>query len=205
MSTAAERFRSLPRAVRWLGVFVLLLAGYFLVCEPVIDLTNKVSARADDKAAKLAAAESNVETLSAAYGDVKSGLQRHGPILLPGEPKARSEALNKRINAVLQSHSVRDHTATAKEVSLSPGPLAKAIGETNTVERLVMELQFEASPETVAAVLADLERSPEVSMVSRFQVRRSTPASGGKSSGPRTLKATLAVEGWQLVRKGRTR
>jgi len=232
-----ERFVLLPRAARWLVIGGLGIGAYFAVVEPVLDATAKLDAQCATKLARLAAVSRDHVMDSSVESDVKLGVQRYGLVSMPGAPKDRSDALNRRIAQVLMSHNVRDVTTTVKETPLSGNALARELSAAGTgaatgiggdsgtdirVDRLVTELQFEASPETVAAVVADLERSPEIATISRLQVRRATAANGGgnggsnggsggvnangsKSSGPRLVKAIVAAEAWQTVRKGRSR
>jgi hypothetical protein len=195
----------MPRAARW-GLWAgVVLAAYFLVIEPVLDATNTLNERADKAQRRVIESRSAGEAALVAEGDLKAGVPRFGLPKLPGEPKERSEALTRRIASILQSRGVRDHTSTVKESPLPTGPLTGAVGADYRVDRLVTELQFDASPETVAGVVADLEKAAEVAAVSRVQLRKGVATPGAKGPAPRLLKATIAVEAWELVRKGRAR
>lgn len=201
--TVSERFGALPRAVRWLVWAVVGLAGYFLVIERVVEETSRLNALADAKADRLAKIGAGAVALASAQSGVKAGVQRFGLVGLPGDPKERSEAFSRRVAEILHAHGVRDHTSTVKDTPLGNGPLLAALGADYRVDRLVTELQFDAPPETVAAVLADLERAPEVTAVARVQVRKAAPQ-GGRSAG-KVLKTTIAAEVWQLDRKVKAR
>jgi len=205
MSALAERFRAIPRAARWAIAAGAAFAAYFLIVEPVLDSRTALTVRGDDKAKQLAAARSGSADAESAETDLRTGIARFGVPELPGPPIERSEALTRRIASVLQSHGIRDHTSTVKESPLSSTSLAGVFGAEYRVDRLITELQFDASPETFMGILADLERSPEVAAVSRVALRKSAPAAGSRSSSSRSLKATIAVEAWELVRKGRAR
>lgn len=200
--TIAERFRSLPRSARWLIWGALGLLAYFVIVEPIVERTSRLRILADSRAGQLAKAHSGAVVLAAAQSDIKAGVQRFGMVELPGEPKERSEAFSRRVGEILQAHGVRP-TSTVKETPLGNGPLLGALGSEYKVDRLVTELQFDASPATVAAVLADLERAPEVAAVSRVQVRKAGPQ-GDRPVG-KVLRTTIAVEAWQLVRKAKTK
>lgn len=213
MKGLIARFAALPRAARWLVLGGVAIAAYFAVVEPVLDATAKLDAAYALKLARLEAAARDHATDSSVESDVKLGVQRYGLVSMPGAPKDRSEAVNRRIAQVLMAHSVRDVTTTVKETPLSGNTLARELGPSGDggvelrVDRLVTELQFEASPEAVAAVVADLERSPEITTVSRVQLRKAAAGggSGSKSSSSRLVKAVVAAEAWQTVRKGRSR
>lgn len=205
MSTLADRYRALPRAVRWAVIAGLAFVGYFVVVEPILEKRAAFEVKADEKAKQLAAARSGTGDAEVAETDLKTGVTRFGLPQLPGPPAERADALTRCIATVLQTHGVRDHTSTVKETPLSSGALSSAFGADYRVDRLITELQFDASPEVFMGVLADLERSPEVAAVSRVQLRKSTPAPGAKSSSSRLVRASIAVEAWELVRKGKTR
>jgi hypothetical protein len=68
------------------------------------------------------------------------------------------------------------------------------------VERLVTDLQLTGEPEAIAAIIADLERHPLVTTLSRVQMRKAE----GRDTG-RSLRASISVETWVLVKKARNR
>src|SRR5438876_420265 len=81
-----------------------------------------------------------------------------------------------------------------------PPPHARAVTPEERVERRISEIQFDAAPEVVTEILADLERAPEVSAVSRVEMRRAD-----REGASRQLHATIAAETWVVARKGRAR
>ncbi len=194
MSRAADIYRGLPRAGRW-GLCALAgLLAYFAVVEPVVDKTSTLNSRAQSRARAIAEVRSGG---AAAAADL--GLRQFGVVEPPGDPRERAVAFDRRVLEVLDRHTVARHTSTTRTVPMTPGPLLTALATTNQkVDRRIREIQFEATPETLAAVIADLERSPEVAAVSRVQIRKS-------EEGGRTLRATVSAEAWTLVRKGASR
>jgi len=205
MSTLLGRYNSLPRVARWAILAGAGFAAYFLIVEPVLDQRGAFQVKADEKAKQLASSHSGSNEAEVANSELRTGVTRFGVPELPGAPAERSQAFTKRLASVLQSHGVRDHTSTVKEMPLASSTLASTFGTDYRVDRLVTELQFDASPETFMGVLADLERAPEVAAVSRVQLRKFAPAANSRSSPPRIVKVSLSVEAWQLVRKGRSR
>jgi hypothetical protein len=201
LNALLERYRGLPRASRWLVLFLLALGAFFFAVLPALDQTNIWNNRASTKLARLSRSSREAAELSAAEGNIKNGVLRFGNVELPGPPKERSDALNRRIGQVLRSHGVTNHTSSVKEMPLGSAAFDEQFGTDVRVERLVTELQFEASPETIAAVLADFERSPEIAAVSRVQLRKGATNGTEKKPASRTMRATLAAEAWQLVRK----
>ncbi len=194
MSRLADIYRDLPRAGRW-GLLALAgLFAYFGVVEPVVDKTGALKARAEARTRAIAEVRSGG---AAAAADL--GLRQFGVVEPPGDPRERAVAFDRRVLEVLDKHSVAKHTSTTRTVPMTPGPLLTALATANQkVDRRIREIQFEATPETLAAVIADLERTPEVAAVSRVQIRKA-------EDGGRMLRATVSAEAWTLVRKGASR
>lgn len=190
MSRAADLYRSLPRPARWGVLAVAGLLAYFGVVEPVVDATSSVNARADARAQAIAEVRSGGGDDAAALG-----LRQFGDVAPPGDPRERAVAFDRRVLEVLEKHSVRDHTSTTSTVPLGTGPLLSLLSPSNQrVERRIRQIQFEASPETLSAVISDLERTPEVAAVSRVQIR--------KAQDGRLVRATVSAEAWLVTRKG---
>jgi hypothetical protein len=194
MSRTADVYRDLPRAARWGLCALAALLAYFVVVEPVVDKTSTLNSRAQARAKAIAEVRSG-----GGAGAADLGLRQFGVVEPPGDARERAVALDRRVLEVLEKHSVEKHTSTTKTAPLASGPLLTALATANQkVDRRIREIQFEATPETLAAVIADLERAPEVAAVSRVQIRKS-------DDGGRTLRATVAAEAWTLVRKGASR
>jgi hypothetical protein len=200
MTDLLDRFAVLPRAARWALVALAVVLLYFALIEPVIDRYNTYSGRADDRLAALRDLRRR-----AAQGDSGAaalGVRRFGLVELPGDPELRSVAFNRKVTEILQKHGVTRHNSTTRNVPLgATGPLAGTLGQNERIDRVVREVQFDAEPEAISAVLADLERTPEVAAVSRVQLRRASAPDGP----PRALNATIAAEAWVITRRERAR
>lgn len=196
MNALVQRFRTLPRAARWAVFAGAILVAYFAVVEPVIDRINTTASRADDRESALVALAK--DPIGAQSSEVALGVRKFGAVELPGDPEVRSVAFNRRVVEVLSKHRIRNDTSTTRTMPLGAGPLKSAYTEEERIDRLVREVQFSATPEELAAVIADLESSPEVAAVSRVQLRRGD----NQDTAARQLKVTLAVETWVVNRRG---
>ncbi|MCC6229281.1 MAG: hypothetical protein IT432_08655 [Phycisphaerales bacterium] len=197
------RFNSMPRAARWLIAFVAGLGAYFLVIEPALDSTLRMNSSSEQIESHLRGASTSDQGFVSALGQVDSGTQRFGTVNLPVESTAGSEAFNRRIAEILKAHGVRDSTASDREVPVASGPLTQVYAPDNMrLDRLVKDLQFESTPDTVARVIADCERAPEIVAVSRVQI---TKLQSGRGVPAGTVRANITVEAWKLSRKGRAR
>ncbi|MDX2146246.1 MAG: hypothetical protein SFZ23_01890 [Planctomycetota bacterium] len=193
-----QRWDRLPRATRWLTAFLLFVALYFALVEPAIDARQRWSTRADSIEARLASLSTSDGVPSEVRSDLAAGVRRFGEPPLPGDPRAASESLTRRITSVLLEHDVREHTATSREVPVASGPLVSSLGTEARLKRLIREIQFVATPEAVASIIAALERSPDVASVSRVQLRKQ----GGARSEGDVVRAVVAVEAWAASRQG---
>ncbi len=192
MSEIIDKIKSLPRAARW-GLIALVAFGvYFLVVERVLDRINAAGSKADDRIGALLSLSHDPSQTS----DIDLGIRKFGVVALPGEAAARSVAFNRRVVEVLAKHKIKNSSTSGRTMPMAAGPLKDAYGE-ERVERLVQEIQFDATPEDISAVIADLESSPEVAAVSRIQIRRGSK----EDTAARLLKATIGVEAWVLGKR----
>ncbi|MEX2219383.1 MAG: hypothetical protein WD749_11580 [Phycisphaerales bacterium] len=198
MSPLLARYRALPRTARWALWAGCALVGYFVIVEPIVGLSVDLHTRADGRASLLVALDR--EAQSGHSHQAATAVAKFGLVDPPGNvPEQAMLAFNKRVSEVLEKHGVRNSRHTTRTLPMGPGPLTLSLATGEKAERRVAEIQFDSTPENIASVLADLERSPEVASVSRVQVRRTE-----RDSSSRLLHATIAAEAWVITR-GRAR
>lgn len=200
MTHLLDAFRSMPRAGRWLAYLVAVCIAFFLVVQPILNAIDRIDARADGAMSELGDQGSARQAQEQSGNEVRLGMTALGQVAFPGEPAERSEAFNRKVNEILAKHEVKGDRRVMRTAPLEPGPLDAVKGEGRRIDRLIMDLQFDASPEQVSAVLAELESTPEVAAISRVQLRREAAGEGGKPAG-RTIRANLSAEAWLLARK----
>lgn len=194
-----SRLRALPRAVQWAGYAVLVLGAYFGVVEPVLE-------KSSDMAGKASALEASLETyaqskgkLDAAADAVKLGERQFGVLAVPEDPAKRSTAFSSAVDEVMKKNGIDGVTSSNRNTSLDKGPMASAISSTNRVEKIVKDLTFLATPEQLAGALADLEKEPLVTSISRVSARQSD----GQERFDRKLRCSVVLETWVVVKKGK--
>jgi hypothetical protein len=200
MSDTTSSFAKVPRSARWAIAGCAIILGYFLIVEPLMDHWTVIAAKADQRSVALAAFESERGSRKDARATVALSISRHGEVAWPGDPGSRMDAFNRRVSEVFTRHNVRDQRTLSRSASLPKGPLLDALGSGSAVTRQTYEISFDATPEQIAGIVADLERSPEIAAVSRVLMRRSEDL-----DRQRQVRATIAVEAWLLARKGGTR
>lgn len=192
------RWMALPRSVKWGVIAVGVIALYFGAVEGALESMGKWNARADNRQAELRkferARSERKDTDKAATESVKV----FGEVGSPADAATRSQELNQKVQAALDAGGIKRPTITSRSVLVpASSPLSRQFGTDHRVERLVSEIVFDAEPEQVAKVVADLEQVPEVARVSRLQVKQKS----GDSEGGRQVSATIWVEAWQLNQK----
>ncbi|MBS0195717.1 MAG: hypothetical protein JSR77_03070 [Planctomycetes bacterium] len=201
MSDLSDRWISLPRAVRWALVGGGLIVVYFVCVEPIVDRINSLNGAAGTRAAMLAAHAKNAAELQVKAEKVALGVRHFGEVQMPGDPEQRALEFNRAVDEVLKKNGVTEHTATTRTSPMGAGPLMATVGSEFRVDRLIKDIQFTADPPVVAAVIADLERSPVVAAVSRLQIRQAD----SRDKSVKQVRVTLDAEAWLLARKGKAR
>jgi hypothetical protein len=193
----SSAFSALPRAGRWAVAGSLVLIAYFAAVEPGLETLNRLSVSADKRRLELAAFSTDQRTGDDTAAAVALGISRYGEVAMPGDEETRIDAFNRRIADVLSRHGVKDQKATARRASLPKGPLLSALGAGAAITRHTSDLTFEATPEQISGIIADLEKTPEVAAVSRVQLRRVD-----EQERARLLRANISVETWFTARRG---
>ncbi|HVZ94332.1 MAG TPA: hypothetical protein VG797_07470 [Phycisphaerales bacterium] len=192
-----EKFKSLPRSVRWLAFFLIaLVVPYFLIVEPVMDRSSDLSSQADQLQSSLKRSADRAARAESAGQSLALGQTRFGAIKFPGDSK-QIEALNERIQEIFDAHPVSSMT----QKSLPPALIGKdvmagVLKEGEQLQRVQVQLTFETTPDSAMAIIADLERAPEVYVIGRTVLRKL------EKDGKRLVTAQLYVETWIVTPKG---
>jgi hypothetical protein len=197
LNSVLAAYRDLPRAGKWGVAAALALVAYFAVVEPVIEKSAELSLRAEQRTLELTSFQREQGTGEGARAALAVGISRYGEVAWPEEQGARVDAFNRRIADVLRRHGVTGQRTMTRTASMPRGPLLDALGPGAAVTRHTNDLQFDATPEQISAILAELEKSPEVAAVSRVHLRRND-----EQERARLLRANISVETWVLARKG---
>jgi hypothetical protein len=199
MTRAVSWFASVPRATRWAITAFAAFLFYFLIMEPAIDRINRLSAEADAFAATLATFAASDGPQKRALETLALGTRQYGEVEFLGNEATRPVAFNRAVDKVLEEHKVSNTKSRAKKAPLGSGPLASKMGPDVRVERVIRDIEFDATPEKVAAVVAGLEQSPQVSTVARVQLRHIE----SKDGRARQVHAVVTAEAWLEAPKGR--
>jgi hypothetical protein len=191
------------RALMWAAIGAAGILGYFIAVEPVLDVRNRLAARADTLAERLAVVRRGAGAAERHAQRVSLGRRQYGEVAMPGDPQQRPIEFNRRIAEALREAGVGAHESRTRPGPMARGPLQGAMGEGVQVESLVTEVEFTATPEQVSRVLATLELCPEVAAINRVDLSRAGGTGGAGGAGEsRQLSVTLGIETWIAARGG---
>ena len=206
MNALLLKYNSLPRAGKWLVWALAVIVAYFGVVEPVLNATNAARARADTLAAGLDKERALTSPDSDQGRILENGRRSFGEPYLPEDPNNRPEALHSLVDTILEKRGVSSRVKSERRIRIAGDEAVKLLGPlaaSSVVERLILDVTFEAAPDTIVAILADLEQAKEVAAVSRVEIRR-LDTGGGRSGAPasnaKIVKATLSPEAWIVTR-----
>src|SRR5262245_20389445 len=147
MSRYWQSFSALPRAAKWALSGLLIVALYFLVIERTIDLINVINGKADISATTLNKFAASSEPQKHALETLKLGFRTFGDVDFPADQAARTGAFNSAVERILKEQKVSNAKSRTKNAPLGQGPLASKLGPDQKVERVVRDIEFDATPE----------------------------------------------------------
>lgn len=198
-SGLAGSFLRLPRALRWLIYTALVIVAYFAIVEPALDARARFDSRADALQRDLAELRAYTGADSDAGVSREVVLESYGapaPPAAPGEV-GRPADFEAAVNEIFRAHAVRKDQTERRSVINVPQE-AGIIGEDQTLQRQELTLTFEATPRTVARIVADLEAEPLVTSVTRLRLDKAA-ARRSDSGQSGLVKATIGVETWMII------
>jgi hypothetical protein len=204
MNALVKKYKNLPRSGRWLVWTLVLVVVYFGVVEPVLTMTASAKAHADALAAGLQRERALTSTDSDQGRTLAAGRLNFGEPYLPEDPANKPEALHKVVDEILQKHDIGNRVKSERHIRISTDEASQLLGPlaaTASVERLILDISFEAAPEVVTAILADLEQAKEVAAISRVEIRRQDAGGRGSTapSNSKIVKATISPEAWVIA------
>jgi len=184
-------FAAQPRIGKWVVVAAAAYAGFLVFQFVVWPTTDRLNRSADRAALLLSEAANRANELPA---DVTERAIAFGPNSVPGREIAEKERFSNAIAAIMKKHGLSDsYGFDARPQALPGGVLPKVASEFGgTMRRTVAEVKFTSSPDTVTAILNDIDRSPFVDAITDVRL----------SYKDRRVTAVLSIERWGVATTG---
>lgn len=195
LSSFSETYNRVPRAMRWLIVFGVFILGYYLVLEPSLDSANQARDRADRLETALRRDRAMLASGGRRGGELDRSVTVYGLPRHPTEPDARPENLQRAVNKILMDQGISNATYSERSGVIPADKAVAVVGQAARLERFVLDVTFETTPERAMSILATLEQTPEVTAISRVKIDKSTN-SRDRDSGGRIVRVNIAVESW---------
>src|SRR5262249_11181020 len=163
--------QTLPRVVQWAiwaGAFLLV---FLVVIKPALIISDRIETDASRLASAMARRSDLTSPGASDAGLITYSVAVSGTPLMParGATALKAVTLCGVATIIILDIGVTAVTIERLLVRLS-GDTASALGV--PIIRIIIEVTSEASPEVVSAVLADLERAPEVAAISLVKIDR---------------------------------
>ena len=183
--------------MQW-SIGAAVVAVLFLVWNDfVVRLTDEWDLRAQRMLANVERAAGDTQRLQS-LGRLRPVVLGLGPLDEPGSESDAEKRLNMAINEVLKEHTVLKDSFNYRGPSkLRRGTLSRVIAPGQQVEHITGDLRFDATPETAAKVIAQLEASADIDAISSLRMTR--------QAGPRRITVVLTVEAWIVTAERRAR
>lgn len=190
--TIFERFRQLPPVVQW-GAYIVLGIVVFLVWS---DHLAPLSRDYKDQADRIAADVRTVRDTEALQGQIRQ--QRDvilgiGPVLTPRPAAVGELALSHAVNEVVGKYNVSNFSFGTRNLQAMRAGALPGLTGTMRAHMLTAELKFNATPEMVIEIIADLEARPEIDLIQSVRMTR---------MAGRRVSAIIFLEAWVLPTDG---
>lgn len=183
-----ERFRELPRMWQWILFACIFMVSFLAWAYVVAPISDGWAEQADR-------IESDLQRTSDGLAmDVhtKNAVMIFGPLQLPNKKSEGSLTLIQGVQQILADRGITNDTfyqsqSAIIKASVLPG-MARA-GE--KIERIKGELDFQSKPAVAIAIIADMERSPDIESISNLKIDK---------IGNGQVRTRMTIEAWVRTR-----
>lgn len=188
-----ERFRHWPKPGQAALVAGALIVGWWLCSDTVWAWARSYSQEARDLRALLARGDAQTDSQ---LKEARDSVLAYGRVQPPRRPEEGAAMLAQTATEIIKANKAETgFKYEARGSSRLPASALKGVlGKNQTAERLTAEIHFEASPDTVSKVLAELEASPEIDSVSTLRLSR--------VDASKKLRVRAVIEAWVISSGG---
>lgn len=185
-----QQFRQMPRAIQWaiiaaIGMFLFMAWDQYL--KPVADDWNTRAEVIQTQVREVRAGEQVAQELQ--RSQLKNLVTSMGPVRVPVSVPEGSKRFNDFVLDVLKKHNIGTHDYSFGSRGKMPKNVLTGVTAGKRLDRYTGDLKFDATPKVAAAIIAELESSPDIESINSARLTRDT---GGK------VKVHLVIEAWLL-------
>ncbi len=185
-------FGTLPRAGKWGVISAALFGGFMLLDEAIWPIADRMNERSDRWEALLARASERAEGLPP---EIAANAIAYGPNEVPGDEARGMTKLAAAIDAILRKKGVTKYSQDLRRAQQLGtdvlGDIAGPLG--GTMGRTVADIAFEASPDDVTAIIADLDASADIDAINDLKLTYA-PAT-------KRVAVQMSVEKWGVLKR----
>ncbi|MFM7132931.1 MAG: hypothetical protein ACKO0W_01290 [Planctomycetota bacterium] len=187
-----DRYRALPRAGRWIAVSAVVFGGFTLLDSVLWPIADDYNARADRLSQVLARAADRAEELPE---DVEVAAIAYGPNSPIAPERQVKERLAAAVDRILKPKRINYGLDIRQPQFLPEGLIPGATtGANEGIARTVIDLRFDATPDSVAALIAEIEGDPAIDAIGDLRL--------AYKSDLKRVAVQMTVEKWAATRKG---
>lgn len=193
-----NRIRTLPRAAQFGIIAIVVLVGWLLCRDTVWAWAGRLSDEAGEMRELL---ERGREQADRRLPAAKDSVVAHGPVQPPRRADEGSARLSRAAEEILRANEGVGANYSFQPGSIGPIPqsaLRDAIRPNQRAQRTSAEITFDAAPDVVSKVVAELEASPDIDGIKSLRLQRLDPAS-------RKLRVRMTIEAWVIAADAPTR
>ena len=187
-NTHVERFKGLPRSWQWILLATTFMVAFLTWAYVIAPIGDGWAEQANRIEADLDRTSSGI----AMDAHTKNAVMIFGPLDLPNKKADGSLTLIENVQMILADRGITNDTfyqSQSANIKASVLPGVARAGE--KIERIKGELDFESKPEVAIAIIADMERSPEIEAISNLKMDK---------LGNGQVRTRLTVEAWVRTR-----
>lgn len=185
-------FGALPRAGKWGVAAAVLFGGFMLLDEAIWPIADRMNERSDRWEALLARASERAEGLPP---DIAANAIAYGPNEVPEDEARGMRKLAASVDAILRKKGVTKYSQDIRRGQQLGtdvlGDIAGPLG--GTMGRTVADISFEATPDDVTGIIADLDGSADIDAITDLKLTYA-PAT-------RRVAVQMSVEKWGVLKR----
>lgn len=185
-------FGALPRAAKWGVIAGALFGGFLVLDEAIWPIADRMNERSDRWVAMLDRAAERADGLPP---EIAANAIAYGPNEVPEDEARGMRKLAATVDGVLRKKGVSKYSQDLRRGQQLGtdvlGDIAGPLG--GTMGRTIADISFEAAPDDVTAIIADLDGSADIDAITDLKLTYA-PAT-------KRVAVQMSVEKWGVLKR----